>query len=99
MKTLTLVLFFVLLSLVCGFGNAAVLYQNESQQIQISDQIIYGNIVGVTSAWNPQKTHIETTAQVLVNTTLKNIGNTTIGPGQLLPSPCPGGLSAMILNG
>jgi hypothetical protein len=36
---------------------------------------VYGKIVDVTSTWNAQKTHIETTGQVIVNETLKSKDN------------------------
>jgi hypothetical protein len=71
MKTFSVVIFFCLLSLLCGLCHAVTIYQNESQLILTSDQIVYGKIVEVKSAWNTQHTHIETTAQVLVNDTLK----------------------------
>jgi hypothetical protein len=91
MKTLSVVVFFILLSLLCGVGQALRMYQNESQLILISDQIVYGKIVDVKSAWNAQNTHIETTAQVLVNDTFKSGDNTTIGPGSTILVTVPGG--------
>lgn len=81
----------ILLCLLCGFGNALMVYQNESQLIQASDQIVYGKIVDLKSAWNTQKTHIVTTAQVLVNDTLKNTGTSVISPGSIIPVSVPGG--------
>jgi len=66
MKTFSIVICIIFLSLICGFGNALMLYQNDSQLILTSDQIVYGKIVDAQSAWNTQKTHIETTAQILV---------------------------------
>ncbi len=81
MKTRFPVIFFVLLCLICGCANAAVIYQNDSQLILNSDQIVHGKIVAVTSAWNPQKTHIETTAQILVDESFVTSNNSTITPG------------------
>lgn len=75
---------FLLLSFLCGVVSAATVYQNESQLIQTSDLIVYGKIVEVKSAWNSQNTHIETTAQVLVNDTLKNSGPSVISPGSTI---------------
>jgi hypothetical protein len=73
--------FFLLLCVLCGFGSALTVYQNESQLIRSSDLIVYGKIVDVKSAWNAGKTHIETTGQVLVNDTLKNSDPPLIRPG------------------
>ena len=81
----------LMLCLLCGFGTALTVYQNESQLIQTSDQIVYGKIVDVKSAWNIQKTHIETTAQVLVNDTLKNSGTSIISPGSTILVTVAGG--------
>lgn len=92
MKTLSVVVFFILLSLLCGFGNALKIYQNETQLIRTSDQIVYGKIVEVKSAWNAQNTHIETTAQVLVNDMLKNSDNTTNNTGTILSISVLGGV-------
>ncbi|MCK9593181.1 MAG: hypothetical protein M0Q91_14350 [Methanoregula sp.] len=75
---------FLLLYLLCGFGSALTIYQNESQIIQTSDLIVYGKIVNVKSAWNTQNTHIETTAEVLVNDTLKNSSASIISPGSTI---------------
>jgi hypothetical protein len=92
MKILSVVFFFILLSLLCGFGNALMIYQNESQLILTSDQIVYGKIVEVKSAWNAQNTHIETTAQVLVNDTLKNSDNSTSNSGTIISISVLGGV-------
>jgi len=75
MKTFSVMVFLCLLSLLCGPGQAVMIYQNESQLILTSDQIIYGKIVDVNSSWNAQHTHIETTAQVYVSDILKNSGS------------------------
>ncbi len=83
--------FLLFLCFFCGFGNALTVYQNESQLIQLSDLIVYGKIVDVTSAWNAQKTHIETIAQVLVNDTLKNNNKTAIISGNAIVISALGG--------
>ena len=82
---------FLLLCLLCGFVTALLAYQNESQLIQTSDQIVYGKIVDVKSAWNGQKTHIETTAQILVNDSLKNNHASNISPGNTILVSVTGG--------
>jgi hypothetical protein len=91
MKTFSVVFFLCLLSLLCGPGQAVMIYQNESQLILTSDQIIYGKIVDVTSAWNAQHTHIETTAQVYVNDILKNSDRSASTTGTILSMSVPGG--------
>ena len=63
------ILFFCL---VCGTVSAISAYQNESYAMQASDLVVQGKIVDVKSAWNAQKTHIVTIAQVQVSDTLKN---------------------------
>jgi hypothetical protein len=82
---------FLLLCLLCGFGSALTLYQNETQLIQTSDLIVHGKIIEVHSAWNAQKTHIETTAQLLVNDTLKNDDILPIVPGSTISVMVMGG--------
>jgi len=81
----------ILLSLLCGFGNALMTYQNDTQLILSSDQIVYGKIVDVKSAWNAQKTHIETTAQIQVTDAFINSKNASISSGSTIPVTIPGG--------
>lgn len=83
--------YFLVLCLLCGFGSALTVNQNESQVIQSSDLIVYGKIVDVNSAWNAGKTHIETTAQVLVKDTLKNSDTITNITGTTLAISVQGG--------
>jgi hypothetical protein len=66
MKKKNLLICIVLLSLLCGSGNAIMAYQSQSELILTSDAIVYGKIVDVQSQWNSQKTHIETTAHIQV---------------------------------
>ncbi len=82
---------FLLLCLLSGVGSALTVYQNESQLIQTSDVIVYGKIIGIQSAWNAQKTHIETTAQVLLNDTLKNSGSSNLSSGSTIQVHVLGG--------
>jgi hypothetical protein len=82
---------FLLFCLLCGCGNALNVYQNESQLILKSDLIVYGKIVDVTTAWNAQKTHIETIAQVLVNDTLKTNNNPASITGNIILISALGG--------
>jgi hypothetical protein len=91
MKTLSVVFFFILLSLLCGFGNAIMIYQNESQLILTSDQIVFGKIVEVKSAWNTQNTHIETTAQILVDEAFVTSDTANISSGTTIPVTVLGG--------
>jgi hypothetical protein len=91
MKKLIFLGGFLLLCLLCGFATAITVYQNESQLIQTSDQIVYGKIVDVKSEWNAQKTHIETTAQVLVNDTFKNSGSSNFSFGSIISVRVLGG--------
>ena len=81
MKTSSVVICIILLCFLCGFGNALMIYQNDTQLIRTSDQIVYGKIVDVKSAWNPQKTHIETTAYILVDEAFITNNNESINPG------------------
>ena len=90
MKTYSIVICFIFLSLICGFGNALMIYQNEYQLIQTSDLIVYGKIVHVKSQWNAPKTHIETTAQILVADAFKN-SDTNISSGSAVPVSVLGG--------
>ena len=62
---------FLLFCLLCGFGSGLTVNRNESQLILASDLIVYGKIAEVSSSWNAQKTHIETTGLVMVHETLK----------------------------
>ena len=99
MQKYILAAYFLVLCLLCGFGSALTVYQNESQLIQSSDLIVYGKIVDVNSAWNAGKTHIETTAQVLVSDTLKNSDTITNITGTTLAISVPGGQLVIIRNG
>ena len=90
MKTYSFVICIIFLSLICGFGNALMQYQNDSQLILTSDQIVYGKIVDVKSQWNAQKTHIETTAQILVADTFKK-SDTSISSGSTVTVTVLGG--------
>jgi len=91
MKTSSVVVFLFLLSLLCGCGQALMIYQNESQLILTSDQIVYGKIVDVKSAWNVQHTHIETTAQILVDEAFIKSDAATISSGTTIPVSVLGG--------
>jgi hypothetical protein len=91
MKISLIVICLIILCFLCGFGSALTVYQNESQLIQTTDLIVYGKIVDVKSAWNAQKTHIETSADVMVNETLKNINNTIINQGSTITVSVFGG--------
>jgi hypothetical protein len=90
MKTYSFVICIIFLSLICGFGNALMQYQNDSQLILTSDQIVYGKIVDVKSQWNAQKTHIETTAQILVADAFKK-SDTSISSGSTVTVTVLGG--------
>jgi hypothetical protein len=68
-----------------------MIYQNESQLIRTSDQIVYGRIVDVKSAWNAQKTHIETTAQILVDEAFVTSDKAGINAGTTIPVTILGG--------
>ena len=91
MKTSSVVICIVLLCLLCGFGNALMIYQNDTQLIRTSDQIVYGKIVDVQSAWNAQKTHIETTAQILVDEAFIQDNDSVINSGTSIPVTVLGG--------
>ena len=91
MKKQIFLISFLLLCLLCGFGSGLTVYQNDTQLIQTSDLIVHGKIIEVKSAWNAQKTHIETTAQVLVNDTLKNDDILPIVPGSIITVMVMGG--------
>ena len=75
----SLVCIIVMISLLCGFGQALMVYQSDVELIRASDEIVYGRIVEVNSQWNAQKTHIETTAQILVADAFKN--DTSVSSG------------------
>ena len=81
----------ILCALLCGFGNALMIYQNDTQLILSSDQIVYGKIVDVKSAWNTQHTHIETTAQILVDESFVKSDAATISSGTTIPVLVLGG--------
>ena len=91
MKLSSVTICLVLLCFLCGWGNALMIYENESQLIRNSDQIVYGRIVDIKSAWNAQKTHIETTAQVLVDEAFVKSDNTSIFAGTTIPVTVLGG--------
>jgi len=91
MKISSVVICLVLLCFLCGFGNALMIYQNESQLIRTSDQIVYGRIVDIKSAWNSQKTHIETTAQILVDEAFVTDDKAGINAGTIIPVTILGG--------
>ncbi|MCK9593180.1 MAG: IPT/TIG domain-containing protein [Methanoregula sp.] len=91
MKAYSYVICFILLCLVCGFGNAFMIYQNDTQLIRTSDQIVYGKIIDVKSAWNAQKTQIETTAQILVDEAFIKNNNTNIKSGSTISVTTLGG--------
>jgi len=75
---------FLFCCLFCGWASGLSEYQNESQLIQSSDLIVHGKIAEVTSTWNAQKTHIETTGQVMVYETLKSNDNSAVITGNTL---------------
>ena len=64
--------YFLFFCLLCGTVSAISAYQNESYAMQASDLVVQGKIVDAKSAWNAQKTHIVTIAQVQVTDSLKN---------------------------
>lgn len=91
MKISLILMCLIVFCFLCGFGNALTVYQNESQLIQTSDLIVSGKIVDMKSSWNAQKTHIETSADVLVNETLKNINTTRLTQGSTITVSVFGG--------
>jgi hypothetical protein len=91
MKKSNIALFCLFLfSFLCGFGNAILQSQNLSELTIGSDAIIYGKIVDVKSLWNPQKTHIVTTAQVKVNDVFYS-SDKSIVPGSTISVSVLGG--------
>ena len=86
----SLVCIIVMLSLLCSIGQALMIPQSDTELIRASDQIVYGKIISVKSQWNPLKTHIETTAQVLVADAFKK-SDTSVGPGSTVPVTVLGG--------
>ncbi len=99
MRTFSVAICFILLCLLCGFCNALMIYQNDTQLIRTSDQIVYGKIVDVKSVWNAQKTHIETTAQVLVDEAFVQSNNLGINSGTTVPVTVLGEQWVILLNG
>lgn len=91
MKISCVVICLILLCFFCGFSTALTIYANDSQLIRTSDQIVYGKIVDVKSAWNAQKTHIETTAQILVAESFIKNNNSGINTGTTIPVTVLGG--------
>jgi hypothetical protein len=91
MRTSSVVVFLFLLSLLCGFCHALMTDQNETQLILTSDQIVYGKIVDVKSAWNARNTHIETTAYILVEEAFVTNGMDTISSDTTIPVTVLGG--------
>ncbi|MDO9325355.1 MAG: PKD domain-containing protein [Methanoregula sp.] len=79
----------VMLCLLIGFGQALMIPQSDTELIRASDEIVYGEIVSVSSQWNAQKTHIETTAQILVADAFKN--DTGVRSGSTVPVTIRGG--------
>ena len=79
-----------MLSLLCSIGQALMIPQSDTELIRASDQIVYGKIISVNSQWNPLKTHIETTAQVLVADAFKK-SDTSVRPGSTVPVTVLGG--------
>ncbi len=77
----------------CGLCNGLTIYQNDSQLILTSDQIVYGKIVNIQSAWNAQKTHIVTTAEIFVNESFIKDGTMSINAGTTIPVSVLGGTS------
>jgi hypothetical protein len=80
----------LLLCLLCGFGNALMISQSLSELTLGSDAIVYGKIVYVRSQWNAQKTHIETTAQIMVNDVFTS-SDKSISPGNTISVTVWGG--------
>lgn len=62
----------LLLTILFGIGNAVTIVQSVSDLTAGADAIVNGKIIDVQSAWNTDKTHIETTALVVVNDTFKS---------------------------
>ena len=91
MRTSSVVVFLFLLSLLCGFCHALMTDQNESQLILTSDQIVYGKIVDVKSAWNARNTHIETTAYIMVEEAFVTNDRDTISSDTTIPVTVLGG--------
>jgi hypothetical protein len=81
----------ILLVLLCGVGNAKLIPQSISDLTLGSDVIVYGKIIDVQSALNTEKTHIETTAKVLVNDTFMSGDTTSISSGSIITITVPGG--------
>ncbi|MDO9324826.1 MAG: hypothetical protein Q7T80_07690 [Methanoregula sp.] len=80
----------LLLFLLCGFANAIMVSQNLSELTLGSDAIVYGKIVDVKSQWNADKTHIETTAQILVNDVFAS-SDKSVSPGNTISVTVRGG--------
>ncbi len=91
MKLSSMAICILFLFLMCGYGNAIMLYQNDSQLILTSDQIVYGKIVDVQSAWTSGNTKIETTAQILVDQAFIQSDMNTISSGTTIPVTIMGG--------
>ena len=80
----------LLLFLLCGFANAIMIPKNLSELTLGSDAIVYGNIIDVKSQWNADKTHIETTAQILVNDVFAS-SDKSVSPGNTISVTVRGG--------
>ena len=89
-KNVSLVCIIVMLSLLCGVGQALMIPQSDAGLILSSDEIVYGKIISVSSRWNAQQTHIETTAQILVSDAFKT-SNSGIRSGSIVPVTVRGG--------
>jgi hypothetical protein len=83
--------FLILMSFLCGSGNALMVYQNQTDLIHSSDSIIYGKIVSTQSQWNPDRTGITTTVHIQVADSLKTSNNSDITAGSTVPLSIPGG--------
>ena len=80
----------LLVFLLCGFGNALMVPPNLSELTLGADAIVYGKIVDVKSQWNADKTHIETTAQIMVNDVFAS-RDKSISPGNTISVTVRGG--------
>ena len=90
MKKRILLGIIVLLFLLCGFGNALMVPQNRSELTLGADAIVYGKTVDVKSQWNADKTHIETTAQIMVTDVFAS-KDKSISPGNTISVTILGG--------